>query len=112
MANDPYIQTLRKDCPGVEFVKEFQFHPTRKWRFDYAAPSLRVAIEIDGAVWKYGRHNNPAGYIADLEKLNTAASLGWLVLRFTTGQRFNTASRLLVAATIGRRMDEAAEGES
>ena len=103
MANDPYIQTLRKDCPVVEFVKEFQFH---------AAPALRVAIEIDGAVWKYGRHNNPAGYIADLEKLNTAASLGWLVLRFTTGQRFNTASRLLVAATIGRRMDEAAEGES
>ena len=30
-----------------------------------------------------GRHNRPAGFLGDLEKFNAAASLDWLVLKFT-----------------------------
>lgn len=29
-----------------------------------------------------GRHNRPAGFIADCEKYNAAAIAGWKVLRF------------------------------
>ncbi len=102
---DPFVQILQKDHEGLEIVKEYQFHPKRKWRFDYAIPSLMIAIEIDGAVWTYGRHNNAKGYIGDMEKLNTAASMGWLVLRFTTEAKFTTAALALVADTIRTRRE-------
>ena len=102
---DPYIQILKRSHKGLKIVKEYQFHPERKWRFDYAFPDLRIAVEIDGAVWTYGRHNNAKGYIGDMEKLNTAASMGWLVLRFTTEAKFTTAALALVADTIRTRKE-------
>ena len=94
------------DFPDMDIVKELQFHPVRKWRFDYAFPKLKVAIEIDGAVWKLGRHNRPKGYIADMEKLNTAASMGWLVLRITTDDRFASKTYDLIKAAVEYRINE------
>ena len=94
------------EMPGVEVVKEHMFHYTRKWRFDYAMPDLKVAIEIDGGVWDYGRHNRPQGYINDMEKLNTAASMGWLVLRFTTQDRLMMPTLLLIKKTVELRKKE------
>ena len=52
---------------------EYRFHPTRKWRFDAAFPSEKVAVEIEGGVWKYGRHNRASGFLNDMEKYNEAA---------------------------------------
>ncbi len=77
------FQKLVKKELGLEVVKEYMFHPTRKWRFDYAIPEHKLAIECDGGVWNYGRHNRAAGYINDLQKFNEAAVLGWRVLKFT-----------------------------
>jgi very-short-patch-repair endonuclease len=67
------------DLPGP--VPECSFHPTRRWRFDWCFPAERVAIEIDGGQWRAGggRHNTDG----DRLKLNTAAALGWRVLRFS-----------------------------
>lgn len=100
---DMFLLVMKKMFPDVEVVKEHKFHDARKWRFDYAFPDLKVAIEIDGAVWAGGRHVNPAGYVKDMEKLNTAASMGWLVLRFTTDDRFYLTTRKLIADTIALR---------
>jgi very-short-patch-repair endonuclease len=60
---------------------EYHFHPTRKWRFDAAFPSAKVALEIEGGVWQYGRHNRASGFLKDMEKYNEAAALGWRVIR-------------------------------
>lgn len=87
-------------------MKEHRFHPERKWRFDYAIPDLKIAVEVDGAVWTGGRHNRAAGYIADMEKLNTAASMDWLVLRFTTDDRFYMKTFNLISETIKIRENE------
>ena len=27
---------------------EYRFHPTRKWRFDYAWPENKIALEVEG----------------------------------------------------------------
>lgn len=62
-------------------VREHRFHATRKWRFDFAWPDKLVALEVEGGVWSQGRHTRGSGFIADMEKYNTAASLWWLVLR-------------------------------
>lgn len=61
--------------------REYRFHPKRKWRFDFAFVAQRVAVEVDGGQFtKFGgRHNTDS----DREKLNTAAAMGWRVLRFS-----------------------------
>jgi very-short-patch-repair endonuclease len=66
-------------------VPEYKFDPERKWRFDFAWPDVKVAVELEGAVWKgrFGGHTSGKGYLKDIEKYNRAASLNWLVLRYT-----------------------------
>lgn len=72
------------DTFGLPFVQEYKFHPSRKWRFDYAIPKIGVAIEYEGmSKNKKSRHATITGYAGDCEKYNEAALLGWLVFRFT-----------------------------
>jgi very-short-patch-repair endonuclease len=106
VAPDLFLKMLQANFKGIEIVKEFKFHPKRKWRFDYAFPFLMIAVEVDGGVWTGGRHINPAGYINDMEKLNTAASMGWLVLRITTDDRFASKTYDLIKAAVEYRINE------
>jgi very-short-patch-repair endonuclease len=69
---------------GLHPLYEYRFHPVRKWRFDYAWPAQKVAIEFDGGVWARGRHNRPGGYIKDCEKKNEATFMGWKVFTLTS----------------------------
>lgn len=62
---------------------EYTFHPTRKWRYDYAWVDKRVCLEVEGGVWMAGRHSRGAGMLKDMEKYNAAACLGWRVLKVT-----------------------------
>lgn len=64
--------------------KEYKFHPTRKWRFDFAWPLEKFAVEIEGGVWSGGRHTRGKGFIEDCIKYNEAVMLGWRVIRVTT----------------------------
>jgi very-short-patch-repair endonuclease len=61
---------------------EFKFHPTRKWRIDYAWPDIKLAVEIEGAIWKNGRHTRGSGFSKDIEKYNMLTELGWQLLRY------------------------------
>ena len=65
-------------------VAEYQFAPPRRWRFDFAFPAQRLAVEFDGGQWVIagGRHNRDS----DREKLNAAAAMGWRVLRYSNQQ--------------------------
>lgn len=69
---------------GIKHVKEYKFHPIRRWRFDFAIPEKKIAIEYEG-VFGGGksRHTTVTGYTADTEKYNEAVKLGWKVLRYT-----------------------------
>ena len=58
---------------------EWKFHPTRKWRLDWAWINSRVALECDGGAWSGGRHTRGSGFIKDQEKRNAALLLGWRV---------------------------------
>lgn len=74
---------LWRASKGPALVREYKFHPERKWRFDFAHLKSKVAIEIEGGTWSGGRHTRGSGYSNDCEKYNEAAKLGWCVLRYT-----------------------------
>jgi hypothetical protein len=71
----------RVGIPGP--ITEFKFHPTRLWRFDYAWPDRKLALEVDGGIWTGGRHVSAQGFHKDMEKKNAAAILGWRILYIT-----------------------------
>lgn len=69
-----------------QLEREYQYHPSRKWRADFAHVAARVLIEIEGGTRnpkKPGRHNRHGGYRDDCIKYNAAQELGWLVIRLT-----------------------------
>lgn len=67
------------------YAREYLFHPTRRWRFDFAWPAERIAVEVDGGQWLQGTgHNSGTGRERDAEKDAEALLLGWKVFRFPT----------------------------
>lgn len=79
-----FTQLLEELAPELpEPVEEWRFC-SRRWRFDYAWPERMVAVEIDGGQYAFagGRHNTDA----DRDKINTAESMGYHVLRFSHSQ--------------------------
>lgn len=74
--------------------KEYRFCE-RKWRFDYAHPGLKIAVEIEGGIWINGRHIRGRGYKNDMEKYNRAQVLGWKVLRYEPFRDFKDIGRMI-----------------
>lgn len=69
---------------GPEPVRQYQFAPPRKWRFDFAFPDRKLAVEIQGGTWNGGGHSRGSGQRRDAEKFNAAARLGWRLMFWTT----------------------------
>lgn len=84
--------TICKSDLKVVCVKEYKFHPVRKWRFDYAIPEHKIALEVEGGVWTEGRHVRAQGFLGDMEKYNTATLMGWRVFRTTPDDLYKMAT--------------------
>lgn len=93
---------LQARALALKPVREHRFHPTRRWRFDFAFPDQKLAVEIEGGIWTGGRHTRGSGYKGDMEKYNEAALLGWKVLRFDgEAVRKGTAIEMVLTALKG-----------
>lgn len=92
--------TICKTDLKVECVKEHKFHPKRKWRFDYAIPEYKIALEVEGGVWTGGRHIRAQGFLGDMEKYNTATLMGWRVFRTTPDDLYKMATINLLRQAI------------
>jgi hypothetical protein len=84
--------------------REFAFAaPERKFRFDFAWPVLKVALEVEGGVWSRGAHGRGSGIVRDIEKYNLAVSMGWRVLRCTPDGLCLTETAELVKRTMATK---------
>lgn len=88
-----------------EPVREYRFHPKRKWRFDFAWPARLVAVEVEGGTFSGGRHSRGKGFEADCEKYAEAAILGWRVLRVTTAMVNDGRALALIERAMPERKD-------
>lgn len=68
---------------NAPLIRQYRFDETRQWRFDFAWPYAKVAVEIDGGIWSGGRHTRGKGFENDCEKFNEAVLLGWRVFHLT-----------------------------
>jgi hypothetical protein len=93
------LALLRERWPDA--VPEHRFAPGRRWRFDFAVPSLLVAVEINGAIWTAGRHSRGSGLLKEYEKMRAAAILGWRVMPFATSEIHMIPSLVAAAAAHG-----------
>ena len=117
MSKEQYLKALKKlerekwenvfahqvDAEGWLYIREYKFHPKRKWRFDIIisdsfadqkvmdrmvknAPNFIhqkvIAVEIEGGTFTRGRHTRGVGFAKDCEKRNIATSIGWKVFNF------------------------------
>lgn len=94
------LLSARQAIPPAE--REYRFAPPRKWRFDFAWPAVRVAVELDGMYLGAGGGRHFEG--ADREKLAAAERMGWLVLHFTKPMLVSSAGVVeQVAAVLAAR---------
>ena len=84
-AEESLKRHLRADR-APPYKREYRFHETRRWRFDFAWPDYMLAVEVDGLTLEGGRHQRFKGVEGDNDKINTAQILGWMVLRFSQNQ--------------------------
>ena len=69
------------DTAGIDYVRELVFARPRRFRFDFALTSHRIAIEVEGGGWSGGRHTRGTGFKSDLQKYELAVRSGWTVYR-------------------------------
>lgn len=60
----------------------------RKHRLDFAWPAYKIAVEIDGGIWRPGggAHSHPIDIERNMTKGNDAVKLKWGVLHFTPAE--------------------------
>jgi very-short-patch-repair endonuclease len=87
---------------GLHPMREYRFHDVRRWRFDFAFPDHKFAVEIEGGHWSGGRHTRGAGFEFDAEKYESAMLLGWTVYRCTTARAKSGQAALVAKMMIGR----------
>jgi hypothetical protein len=96
MAGKQPLGVCRGCAFGVRSMRTTAAHKflhERNWRFDFAWPDRRVAVEVEGGMWSEGRHVRGTGFLEDCRKYAEAALRGWLVLR-VTGEHIESGEAL------------------
>ncbi len=97
------FEHLWQEWGGPELIKEYRFHVSRRWRFDYYHEPTKTAVELEGGLYSGGRHTRADGFRGDIEKYNAAAMQGITVLRLGTGQ-VDAAHVAEIADYVNRRI--------
>lgn len=94
-----------KHCPDIPLGRQHQFHPVRKWRFDYVAPwPVKIAIELQGGIYTGGAHSRASGQKRDMAKNNAAAALGWRIFYLHTSNVTSRDALREIADTIAQSL--------
>lgn len=74
------MEAWLKAHPRIKPECQYRWHPTRKYRADFAFPEKRVIVEVQGTRSYKSRHLTPTGYHQDAIKMCEAQIMGWKYL--------------------------------
>jgi hypothetical protein len=101
---DMFMMYLEKELQ-LDVWPEFFFSTERLFRFDYAIPEYKIAIEQEGGIWAKGNsgHSSGTGISRDMEKSNLAQANGWVVIRRTPDQMITSETIELIRSIIKQK---------
>lgn len=94
------FQLRAKGLPEPE--REFYAIPGRRFRFDFAWPTFKLLLEVQGGTWINGSHSRGAGVARDCEKGCLAVVEGWRVAH-VDGDQIRTGKAIRWIEAILRR---------
>jgi very-short-patch-repair endonuclease len=82
------FQLAAEKAPAVERQFRFAAELGRQFRWDFAWPDRKLAVEIQGGIWKRGggAHSHPTDILRNMRKYNAGTALGWRLLQFSTDE--------------------------
>lgn len=98
--------------PATEF--RFDESPAKRgFLFDYCWPDERVALEVNGGIWrKGGGAHTGVGHLRDMEKMNLAQLQGWIVLQCVPKELFTDATLTMLRAALKSRAEFPSEART
>ena len=69
---------------GPDLLREYRFHPVRKWKFDFVHVKSSTAIEVNGGLWIKSGHSTGSGIGRDYEKANAAILCGYQLFQLSS----------------------------
>jgi very-short-patch-repair endonuclease len=105
-----HLQTMMRLHGLPEPVRELRFHPPRMFRLDFAWPDVKLAVEIEGGIYRGGGHTSVKGLMRDIEKSNLLTMDGWRLLRFHGDQVKSGEAVALIAQALAPAAGEREEG--
>lgn len=85
---------------GIEFRRQYEYAAPRKFRADFAIPSHRLLIEVQGGIFSKQAHGSISGVLRDNERVNNATLRGWRILRVTPDEVMDGRAKSLVEAAL------------
>lgn len=67
----------------------------RRWKFDFAWPEQKIAIEAQGGVYMRSGHTGGKNMEDDYAKLNACVAEGWRIFYVTSGMLRNDAASFI-----------------
>ena len=109
-ATDMFMRLVKIEL-DLDVWPEFFFSTERRYRFDYAiptmanSPQLKIAIEQEGGIHMKGNsgHSSGTGIQRDMDKNNLAISQGWVIIRRTPADLCTSETINLIKAIINQK---------
>jgi len=73
------------DEHGIRYLRQYKFHPERKFMADFCLVMRPVIVELNGGTWmRKSGHSTAKGIHRDYEKSNLAQLMGYVYLQYPT----------------------------
>lgn len=98
------LQIFAYALPSME--RNYQFDvPDSRMELDFAHPSTKVGVEIQGGILNKKRmgHSTGSGITRDIRKMNAAQMKGWVVILLTPQMVEDGSGALLVKRVIDKK---------
>jgi hypothetical protein len=75
-----FANIWQQQYPQLSLIAEHAPARPRRYRIDFADPSRKIGIEVQGGIWQnLGGHSGGAGVTGDIEKFCFLAAIGWRI---------------------------------